>query len=370
VRIVVVGAGIIGTCVAYALAVSGAEVVLVEAGTPGGAASATSYAWLNSNSFEDPAYHALRVLGMSAYRDLAAELGTGDWLHQTGSVHVALRGSEAETLRARVARKQAVGYPAELLTLAEAARLEPALRRFPAEPAAVAYYSSEGYVDTTSLIGDLLVAFGAAGGAFVRSRAEALLTDGTGMAAGVRTSNGDLGADRVVLCTGADTGLPAEAGFRLSARGPIGATVITVPVPVRVSRLIHFPDLTVRPAGGGRLFLHADDIDQHADADAMRLGDAAAASLMGRARERLRLDEAGFDSAIAEVRVSYRPYPADGFPVVGPVPGATGAYLICTHSGVTLAAILARLVTREILAGTDEPMLAPYRPDRALGAMP
>jgi hypothetical protein len=33
---------------------------------------------LNSNGFDVPGYHALRVLGISAYGDLAAALGTGE----------------------------------------------------------------------------------------------------------------------------------------------------------------------------------------------------------------------------------------------------------------------------------------------------
>src|SRR5215472_12955724 len=86
VRIVVVGAGIIGSCLAYELARAGERVVLAESGVPGGGASAVSYAWLNSNSFDDPGYHALRVLGMSAYTELADGLGADEWLHATGCV--------------------------------------------------------------------------------------------------------------------------------------------------------------------------------------------------------------------------------------------------------------------------------------------
>lgn len=169
-----------------------------------------------------------------------------------------------------------------------------------------------------------------------------------------------------MLCTGADTDLLDGTGLRLSARGPAGATVITAPVPVRLSGLIHFPDLTVRPDGGGRLLLHADDIDKRIDAGTMSLPGDAVAELTARARSLLRAD-AG-DVSVAEVRVSCRPYPPDGFPVIGPVPGVSGAYLICTHSGVTLAAILARLAAREILGGADEPLLASFRAGRAAPA--
>jgi glycine/D-amino acid oxidase-like deaminating enzyme len=362
VRIVVVGAGIIGSCLAYVLARAGERVVLTDPGMPGGGASAASYAWLNSNSFDDPGYHALRVLGMSAYGELAAELGTGEWLHPTGSVRVAVTDTDAKELRARVARKRAAGYPAELLDPGRAARAEPALARLPCEPAALATFPAEGYVETTTLIACLLERFRALGGVVARARVTSLLGDG----AGVRTTGGDMAADRVVLCTGADTGLLRDAGFALPARGPAGACVITAPVPVRMRGLIHYPGVTIRPDGGGRLLLHAVDIDERIEAGGTRLGDAAIAELTGRARTWLGLDAGDLD--VAEVRVSVRPHPPDGFPVTGPLPGAPGAYVVCTHSGVTLALILARLVTAEIRTGEADPLLDPYRPGRFQGA--
>jgi glycine/D-amino acid oxidase-like deaminating enzyme len=295
---------------------------------------------------------------MSVYRDLAAALGTGEWLHETGCVRVAVSDTDAKELRARVARKRAAGYPAELLDLRAVARTEPALRRLPAEPAAIASFPAEGYVDTATLIACLLEEFRGLGGVVARARVTALLGDG----AGARTTDGDLTADRVVVCTGADTGLLREVGFGLAARGPAGATVITAPTPVRMRGLIHFPDLTVRPDGGGRLLLHATDTDERLGPGPAGSADASAAELVRRARTWLGL--AADDLDVAEVRVSARPYPPDGLPVVGPVPGAPGAYVVCTHSGVTLAAVLARLVTAEIRTGEADPLLAPYRPAR------
>jgi glycine/D-amino acid oxidase-like deaminating enzyme len=45
------------------------------------------------------------------------------------------------------------------------------------------------------------------------------------------------------------------------------------------------------------------------------------------------------------------------------VPGLPGTYLVVTHSGVTLGALLARLVADDLLHGRGDD-LAPYRPDR------
>ncbi|MCL2584470.1 MAG: FAD-binding oxidoreductase [Streptosporangiales bacterium] len=360
-RSIVVGAGIVGSCLAYELARAGERVVLAESGAPGGGASAASYAWINSNNFDDPGYHALRVLGMSAYSGLAGALGTDEWLHATGCVRVAASDADGKELRERVARKRAAGYPAELLSAGQAARAEPALARMPREPSAIASFPAEGYIDTTTLIGCLLAEFRARGGVVTRARVTGLRGGGTG----VRTTEGDLAADRVIVCTGADTGLLRGAGFDLAARGPAGATVITAPVPVRMRGLVHFPGVTVRPDGGGRLLLHAVDVDGRLGPQDTELDSGAVAELTGRARTWLGL--AAGDLEIAETRVSVRPHPPDGFPVVGPVPGVSGAYVVCTHSGVTLAAVLARLVASEIRSGEADPLLEAYRPGRFTG---
>jgi glycine/D-amino acid oxidase-like deaminating enzyme len=363
-KIVVIGAGVIGTNIAYKLAKAGAEVVLVESGTPGAKASATSYAWLNSNNVEHPHYHSLRVLGMAAYHDLAAELGSDAWLHEIGNLHLAFTASAAETLVAKVARKQAKGYPAELLTADEMTELEPALSKLPDRPAAVAYYPTEGYLDTTTLIGRLLYAFGKLGGSLLRARAEALVRNAAGRVTGVRTSAGLIGCDEAVLCTGSVTDLLGEAGLRLSLRGDVGASVITRPLPISLSTLIHFPNLSVRPDGNGRIVIRAADVDKRVDTGNMTLDESAVTDLVGRATALLPL--AGVDVAVDEVRVAFRPRPPDGFPIVGPVPAMPGAYLVCTHSGVTVGAIVGRLVARELVAGTDEPLLAEFRADRAI----
>ena len=68
---------------------------------------------------------------------------------------------------------------------------------------------------------------------------------------------------------------------------------------------------------------------------------------------------------MADYQVCVRPMPADGQPIVGRLPGAQALYVAVTHSGVTLAAHLARLIAGD-LTGTPAPELAPCRPARDL----
>jgi glycine/D-amino acid oxidase-like deaminating enzyme len=65
--------------------------------------------------------------------------------------------------------------------------------------------------------------------------------------------------------------------------------------------------------------------------------------------------------------VCVRPMPADGQSIVGWLPGVEGLYVAVTHSGVTLGAHLAELMTSELTTGEHAPELAPYRPGRFSG---
>ena len=60
--------------------------------------------------------------------------------------------------------------------------------------------------------------------------------------------------------------------------------------------------------------------------------------------------------------------PADGMPIVGPIPSVQGAYVATMHSGVSLAAIVGQTVAEEIISGNVSPTLEHYRPDRRFSA--
>jgi glycine/D-amino acid oxidase-like deaminating enzyme len=110
--------------------------------------------------------------------------------------------------------------------------------------------------------------------------------------------------------------------------------------------------------------LHADDLDQQVQAD------ATPDSCMPLARELLARASAAVPSlAQAEpeaARIGVRPIPADGLSAVGSVDGLAGYYVVVTHSGVTLAALLGQLAAQEIIAGESIALLAPFRPARLL----
>ncbi|MGH3285774.1 MAG: NAD(P)/FAD-dependent oxidoreductase [Streptosporangiaceae bacterium] len=405
VRCVVIGAGVLGASVAARLVGAGAgmQVTLLEADQPGHGTSQWSFAWVNSNDKGPRPYHDLNHAGIQAWADLAPGMDDADdadgadgvdgvdgaaWYRPVGHVELATDSSE---LAARVERLTSWGYPAQLIDAGEAAELEPALLH--TEPrAAAAWFPGEAYLLTEPLVQHLVAHVTGSGGMVLtgeQGRVTAL-DIGPGDKPRVRTAAGTvIEADEVVCCAGRWTpGLAALAGAAGTVPlvawdtpgSPAPALVVRVgPVgPEGPVRLIHTPRLALRPHPGGLLHLEAPDmpVDLHTpETELHRL----AGELLNRARHTVRgLDEA----RVVAAQVCVRPLPADEQSIVGRLPGAEWLYVAVTHSGVTLAAHLSRLIAADLApaapaadlataalaadptAAAPDAALAAYRPDR------
>jgi glycine/D-amino acid oxidase-like deaminating enzyme len=368
-HIVVIGAGVIGSALTLRVAQRGIRVTLVDAGSPGESTSGRSFAWLNANAKTPRAYFALNLCGMRAHRALAAELG-GTWYWPVGNLEWAV----TDELPARVERLRSWGYAARCISWAEAGVLEPALRapEAPEEDASwLAFFPEEGFVLSRQLI-DRLVAVAQEHGATVVTHEPVVGFDlQGGRIAAARLGSGErLHADVFVCCAGWQTArLAALAGVSVPLiapeypQSPAPALVVhTGPASFEVRRVLHTPDVDVRPAEDGRLLLEAADIDHVAHArvstDQMM---AAATELLHRAH---RILPARRTMALEHAQVCIRPLPLDGYPIVGWVREVGSCYIMVTHSGITLAPYLALLAAGELCNDELAPALTPYRPDR------
>ncbi len=360
--VAVIGLGIVGASAVYAAAWAGARVLALDAGAPGGGTSGASFAWLNAVRKEPETYHRLNAAGMTAHRELSRELGGDAGHHDGGSLEWAEGADEDRELRERVRRLASRGYPAEWITRARAIGLEPSLA-IPDHVREVAFYAADAWLDAPRLIGRLLAAAGARGadireGATVRSlrsrgsRVEAAVGDDTEMV-----------AQSFLVCVG-----PATQAFLDPLRVviPVGRVPGFLAVTSRpaqpLHRVVHAPGIHLRPDAGGGLLLGAEDVDSLAASAGppAALGEAAALLLERAARV--------FPSArrvkVVDTRLGVRPMPADHHTIAGRIPGFANAWMIATHSGVTLGPLLGRLLADEIVRGVPSSMLVPFRPER------
>jgi len=352
----VIGVGVIGACVGYYLIRAGAEVLLVDAGGPGALTTSATFAWVNASSrVGHPEYFDLGAAGLAEYQHLSAELGGGPWWHPTG--HLRWDYADDRELVEVVEQVRAHGYPVELWDAARVAReLEPDVD-FGAPSRAVALFPSEGWVDGPRMVRALLDAAieGGATAAF-GSAVRAIAVSGNAVAS-IELDNGDRhqvarvvnaagpGAARVAALVGRR--LPMETRPGLAIRLGVGRN--------SVRRVLHAPGVAVRPDGEGRVFVLVRDAEtaQAQDrivAEALRSATEVVPALGG--------------ATVDDVRVGYRPIPADGFPVLGRASEIDGYYEAVTHSGITLGPIVGRALAEELLHDRIHPLTATFRANR------
>src|ERR1700730_7066615 len=146
IKVIVIGAGVMGASTAYRLAQAGAVVTVLEATRIGGGTSGISFAWPNANKNPPKAYHDLNVAGMKAYAALADEFGATPWWHGGGSLEWEAE-PDRTAQRNNVEQLRSWGYAAEWFTPRQVQELEPDVDPATIGDPPVAFFPEEGLLD-------------------------------------------------------------------------------------------------------------------------------------------------------------------------------------------------------------------------------
>lgn len=365
-KVIVIGAGIVGANVAWRLAQKGADVTVVEAGRPGGGISGNSFAWVNSHRKPPQSYHSLNVLGMQAHRDLCREFPDQTWWGGRGCLEWSGVGQSAAEYEASIEALLGWGYSAEIIDRKRLAALAPDVDAgaFPGHQ--VAYFADEGWVSPIPMIHRLLGSARSRGASLLTMTGPARLLIEGGRARGVRTEAGTIEADAVVNCAGREVNSAIDdPALHLPMEPTLGLLAITPPVTAQCDMVMLGPDFDMRSDGAGRLMLHGTDIDHRLTPGITQAQRQAFGNeLIARARKIL---PGMGEPAVEAVRLGTRARPEDGLPAVGALPGLAGYTVVATHSGVTLAPWLGHAVAAEVVDGVVQRELDDFRPGRFFG---
>lgn len=370
-RVVVAGAGIVGAAIAYHLARSGARVTVIDRHGPAARASGGSFAWINATWSKQPrAYHALNQDGVARWKLLQPELALP--VRWGGSLEAGFHTADTPELARRVAEQAEWGEQTRFVEGAELAALEPdvdftGLSR-------VVYSGYDGATDPVAATHAFLAAAAAHGAARRFSCELTGVTLARGRLRAVRTSRGDIPAERLVLATGAAADASDRfAGWSVPQRESPGVIAITAPMPRLIRRVLWLPGVHLHQRDDGRIVLGEEGGPPRHEAHVLRLqGQPHEFPDRDVARQHaLRMLAAaqrfvpGFTHADFEsVRICWRPMPLDGLPVLGRSPARPDVYVAVMHSGVTLAPIVGELAAHEIASGDVLDRLRDFRPDR------
>ena len=371
-RIAVIGAGVLGLAVAQSLSRRGAQVTVFDKNYPGSGTSQISYAWVNANGKEPTSYHDLNAHAIDEHkRWQASHPASPQWLLETGTLEWAADQSSLCQLARRAAKLTTLDYPVEKRSRAALLDALPALRLDPRIQHAW-FFPSECLLYPSLFIASLLADLRASGGQLVCNNEVTTLTE-TNRDVHLTLASGDeWRGDQLILATGRwAPELISQCGLELAMTDanradPVACSFLaqTQPLPIPLKCNLITPELNVRPDGGGRLMLQALDLDQHADPARPVSPDGLIGKEMLRRLRRLFRNAEG--ARIERIETGQRSRPADGLPATGYFSESARVYLMVSHSGMTLAPLLGRLVAEEMLSGTASPMLSAFAPDRLL----
>jgi len=352
-KIVVIGAGIIGSACAWQLARDGADVTLVEhSKEAGGVATAASFSWINATFGNPRPYFDLRMQAIAGWHRLATLIPDAG-IRFAGGLFYELQG---EALDEFVEEHSGWGYRLRIVRRQEIMTLEPMLAD-PPERAALA--SDEAFVDAAAFARKLAAAPWIR---FLPGTHGVRLAVSAGRVTGIETAGGRIEAESVLVCAGEGTpGILASTGISFDIDCPAGLLATTTPLRGRIGHLLIGPRVHVRQLDDGRLLAGSDFLGSH-DGDRP---ERTAAGILSELRAMF--GDPGL--ALDHFTIGRRPTPKDGFPALGPVPGIDGLHVAVTHSGVTLAPAIAEMLAGEILAGRSDPLMAPFRFGRLVEAM-
>jgi glycine/D-amino acid oxidase-like deaminating enzyme len=365
--VLIVGAGIVGASLAHELTRRGASVTVIDAAESASGTSAASFAWVNANKKTPKEYEHLNLLGLRAHERALRSSTQGIWFHQTGNIELAQSPAAAARLEEKVHQLALNDYGAVMLTAAQVEELEPGLRA--EDLVGGALYPREGWIDTTTMCSTLLHRASEQGATFVPFHHVTDITSRGVKAIGPDGDTAHFAADIVVLAAGNgtrallashDIDFPTlDPAWRDDGGAPnptVGLISTTGPVSSGIRHMVRAEGIALRPARNGGITFADHPTGAQWDRTDPRIW-TVPSELLHRARQLFpSLDRVSVETVTLGTRV----LPTDGVTIADWIASDARLYAIATHSGVTLAAHLAEVVTDEILTGNRHSSLQPF----------
>jgi len=359
--VAVLGAGIVGSACAREFALAGLRVAIVEAGVPGGAASAAGMGHVVVMD-DTPAQLAITRFGRELWQELRPVLPPSVEFEQCGTLWVAADDEEMAEVRAKQRTYAGVGVASEVLDAQGVAEAESHLRpglagglRVPDDaviypPAAMRFFLDESLRRGAKLLRDHR--------AVTAERGEVKLDDGT-----------TLRASTILVASGNDTSLVPW----LTLKPRKGHLIITDRFPgyvhhqlVELGYLKSAHSVTadsvafnVQPRRTGQLLIGSsrqyDAVDASVEYSMLK-------RMIDRACEYL---PSLRDLSAIRAWTGFRASSHDKLPLIGPTPDPTVFVAMGFEGlGITNALAAARLVAEQVLGLPTSIDAAPYLPER------
>jgi glycine/D-amino acid oxidase-like deaminating enzyme len=381
---VIIGAGVIGSSIAFRLAEQGRKVVLVDKAGPGAGASGSCDKAIFLQSKRPGLHMELALASRRLYDTLEAELDADLELKNDGGMVAIETPEHLDFMRDFVRKQQDAGISVELLEGDEARTRQPCLSP---HVLGASFSPDDAEVNPLALNTAL---FRAA----VRHGAESLthcevtgIRASAGRVTGVETRQGSISTPLVVNAAGPFAG---QVGQLAGVHVPVKPRRGTILISEAVGPMVNGSMLCAQ-------YIAAKHLAAVGSAHVPRYGIGLSLGqtdsgnlLIGGSREFAGFDKAGGPEimaaiaqhairivpALANIRIirsmsGFRPYTGDGLPIIDRAPGLDGYVIAAGHEGdgIALAPITGILV-RDLLDGEASPFLHALTVNRFTAPIP
>lgn len=351
-HIIIIGAGIVGCTLAWYLSrrYTG-KITLIDKSEAALGVTQHAFAWLNVSYGRPNGYSKFRKQALGEWRSLdkltqgklnVNWCGAISWQTSTDATHQFIE-SHNET-----------GFNIKALTQTQLQTLEPNLQVL---PELAAFSMDEGCVDPVYVTKTLLdLAINQGVNYLPNTHVQQLLQENNQIT-GVATSSGNLYADQTIVTAGVgaiEFFKSLQINLPITSSPSIIAHFHDSAATPAMKHIVSTPEMEVRPTSDGNTLCAEDYIDEQPEHSAFNI-----------AQNALSVIQASFIAtntlSLENAFIGMRPMPQDEMPVVGKVADFSGLYIISMHAAITLAPLICHLAQEEIIHGTEQLALRPYR---------
>ena len=364
--VIVIGGGLVGTAVAYGLALAGRKVTVLDEGDDVFRASRGNFGliWVHGKGREVPPYARWTRESARQWPALAArmrdETRIDVQVKQPGGLYLCFSNAELEARSERLAaiRDEAGGdYPFQIL---DRAALLQRLPQVGPTVAGASYSPMDGHVNPLKTLRALHTACTRRGVVLKTGHGVQRITHAGGLFT-AHSGDQQFRAPKVVLAAGlGNARLAGHVGLHAPVRPNRGQLIVTE----RTERILGYPTGYIRQTDEGSIQLgdsmeevgYDDSTTTDALAHIARRG-VASFPMLGRLN-------------VVRVWGALRVMTPDGYPIYQESSACPGAYVVTCHSGVTLAAAHAFRIAPWIDGAAVPDELSAFRGDRFPAADP
>ncbi len=358
--VAIVGGGAMGCSTALALGRAGRSVVLLERGGLCGEASGVNAGTLTMQMTRAALVpYALRAWKL--WMEAPAWLGLDVGARVRDGLSVAFTEGEVALLQERAAARRAAGAPIELVGGNRAREIEPAL----SDQALMAGFCAIDGFASAYLAGRAFAKALAAAGVTVCERSEVLGAEREGGVFRLRTASAEVKAAQLVLAGGVWLEpMAAWFGIRLPVRVLVNQLIVTERLPpvMRTQLGIANGMLSLKQFENGTVLIGGgwQGVGSRGDGRGERF---IPANMVGNMRLAAFAIPALRRARAVRAWLGLEAKTADELPVLGPIPGLDGAWMIgASHSGFMSAPFMGKLLADALLGRAPElPLFPPAR---------